>query len=721
VRRRLCLLSELEVKAVVVAVLWVGREVGEELVPPLTWFPILFLLSLVPRGMLIPLVPREGPLPEGMAGGVVVAPLLGLSLGGVDVVDVTRAQEERVLYSTPQLTALQPSSVPAVGGRLAGFLSQWSQITGDQWVLEIVASGLTLAFTSDPPTVVSWRQTPVPVDPDLRSVLEEELCQLLLKRAVVTCPVGYRPRFMSTFFLAPKKGGLWRPILNLKPLNVHIVPIKFKMETLSLILQSLSGLWVTSIDLKDAYLHVPVRVDDQSYLCFMYKGILYRFQAMPFGLSTAPRIFTRMTKVVAAHLRRRGIQIFMYLDDWLIVSSSREQALLDLEVTLRVTQDLGWVVNFKKSNLIPTQSPIFLGAQLDLVGGRVFPSLERLCVLEEIIRRMSGLSSQTARIWLRVLGLMASMVDLVPYCRLRMRPLQWALLSHFRPVSKDYELLVPISPDLLPHLSWWLDRSNTLAGCVFPVLVPDLDISTDASLLGWGAVVGFSEDRASGLWADDWLGCHINLLELEAVLRALQAFQVTVCGRSVLVRTDSTTVVAYINRQGGTHSLTLWKKTWLLFQWALEHQVTLSAIHVPGVSNVAADALSRGRDLLFEWCLKRGFFQQLCQLFQLEVDLFASPLNAQLPRFCARFPDGEAWKVDALSFRWEGWAFYAFPPLALLMRILLKVQQDRPRSFLLVCPLWPSRPWFRLLLRLVVDFPLILPNVSDLLVWPETG
>ena len=68
------------------------------------------------------------------------------------------------------------------------------------------------------------------------------------------------------------------------------------METLSGILRLLyAGLWVTSIDLKDAYLHIPVRRNDQDYTSvFLTEVTCIDFVAMPFGLSTAPRIFTRV-------------------------------------------------------------------------------------------------------------------------------------------------------------------------------------------------------------------------------------------------------------------------------------------------------------------------------------------------------------------------------------------------------------------------------------------
>jgi hypothetical protein len=92
------------------------------------------------------------------------------------------------------------------------------------------------------------------------------------------------------------------------------------METLSTVLQSLTvGWWAASIDLKDAYLHVPIHKDHRRFLQFVYKETVYQFRCLPFGLSTAPRVFTRITKVIAAFLRQKQVHLFMYLDDWLIV------------------------------------------------------------------------------------------------------------------------------------------------------------------------------------------------------------------------------------------------------------------------------------------------------------------------------------------------------------------------------------------------------------------
>ena len=108
------------------------------------------------------------------------------------------------------------------------------------------------------------------------SILEKEIASLLEKKAVVPFPANAAMGFTSTFFLAPKKSGEWRPIINLRPLNGYIRPKHFRMETLSTVLQTLSqGWWATSLDLKDAYLHVPIHANHQMFLQFIYQNITY--------------------------------------------------------------------------------------------------------------------------------------------------------------------------------------------------------------------------------------------------------------------------------------------------------------------------------------------------------------------------------------------------------------------------------------------------------------
>lgn len=612
-----------------------------------------------------------------------------------------------------------PHTEGPVGGRLQMFHGVWRAVTQDSWVLNLIESGYRLEFTECPPHWPRHRPTPVPEDPSLLALLRDEVRSLLSKRAVVRLSRRPAGAVISSFFLAPKKNGKWRPILNLKPLNRFIRPPHFKMETLHSILPHLrKGMWATSIDLSDAYLHIPIHPEHRRFLVFEFEGVLYQFRALPFGLSTAPRVFTRVTRVMAAFIRRQGVRIFMYLDDWLLVANDPTTLSTHTQWVLDLARSLGWIINTAKSDLTPSQSPTFLGAVLDFQSGLVRPSVERC---QAVLAGAALLLSQPtlpARAWLVFLGYLASLVDVVPWCRLRMRNLQWHLLTYFRPSSRDLMTPVPLLEPIVPHVQWWCDLAHLRQGLSFPPPTPSLTLVTDASLDGWGAHLGALQ--VAGHWSPDWQGCHINLLELEAVFRALRHFHHLVRGSCVLVRSDNMTTVAHINRQGGTHSRSLWELTERLLLWCLRAGVSLQARHLPGKLNTVADLLSRLKGAPTEWSLSPTVALSLWQTFGLPtVDLFASPQNRKLPVFCALTPGQGAWLTDAFSFQWSPALAYAFPPFALIPRVLDKVIQDSAHV-LLIAPMWPSQTWFPSLLDLVCETPRALPPHSDLLRMPDT-
>ena len=75
------------------------------------------------------------------------------------------------------------------------------------------------------------------------------------------------------------------------------------------------GVWTISLDLKEAYYHVPIHPNFRKFLGFRLGTQKYRFKALPFGLNIAPRVFTRLTNVVVARLREKGVWAVAYLDD----------------------------------------------------------------------------------------------------------------------------------------------------------------------------------------------------------------------------------------------------------------------------------------------------------------------------------------------------------------------------------------------------------------------
>ena len=162
------------------------------------------------------------------------------------------------------------------------------------------------------------------------------------------------------------------------------------METLDTVHLALrKNDWVTSLDLKDAYFHVPIHPRSRRYLRFHFLGKTYQFRALCFGLATAPYVFTRLVKSVVKFCRRRlGLRLHTYLDVWLQPSQGRSAALLNLQRLLKLVIQLGFVPNLEKSDLVPSQTFVFLGARCNTRLGLIGPSGIGLLGF----RNLSGLS-----------------------------------------------------------------------------------------------------------------------------------------------------------------------------------------------------------------------------------------------------------------------------------------------------------------------------------------
>ena len=460
------------------------------------------------------------------------------------------------------------------------------------------------------------------------SYLLEALHQLIDKNAVELVRNKTSVSFFNILFLVPKPNNRWRPILDLSNLNFFL-----KMETPETIRTSLQqGEWVTSIDFKDAYFHIPIQEQSRKYLRFHIQGQTYQFKALPFGLSTVPLEFTVVAKEVKLMAIHNSIRIHQYLDDWLVRGGSHHVCLQHTQELVQICQELGWLVNLDKSELEPKQIFDFVGYQFDLKAGRVRPTLDQWQNLQEKISEILSLPACPVRQFMSLIGLLTATEKQVHLGRLHMRPIQWHPKNNWR-VPESLEKVIPIPRSLHPHLEWWLDKSNVLQGQPLHPLKHALQIFTDASKEGWGAHLG--ERTARGSWSVADSKLHINYLELKAVFLALKEFQDLCTGNIVLVATDNTTVVAYINKEGGMRSGPLCALLWRILAWCTNHQVTIKGRHIPGHLNVIADKLSRlGQTIQTEWSLLPEVFQRLCgKWHRPQIDLFATRFNHKLPQF----------------------------------------------------------------------------------------
>ncbi|XP_077687539.1 cyclic nucleotide-gated channel beta-1 [Eretmochelys imbricata] len=268
--------------------------------------------------------------------------------------------------------------------------------------------GYTLQFASAPPN-----HPTLPMgsgDPEHAHLIGQEVERLMHLGAVEKVPVEFQGKgFYSRYFLIPKaKGGL-RPILDLRGLNRFLVRSKFLMVSLASVIPSQDpGDWYAALDLQDTYFHIHIFEGHKCFLRFLVGLDHYQFTVLPFGLSTVPKVFTKCMAVVAAYLRQQRVQIFPYLDDWLLKGNSRAQVRAHVELLRSACTALSLVVNETKSTLVPVQRIEFIGALLDSSRASASLPLGGFEALRDLIASVTGFPVTRARVRLWILGHMAA-------------------------------------------------------------------------------------------------------------------------------------------------------------------------------------------------------------------------------------------------------------------------------------------------------------------------
>ena len=520
---------------------------------------------------------------------------------------------------------------PPVGGHLRSFSRDWQINNCSSNVLNIITNGYVLQFLSKPnlvrfPLIVSEYKA-LTKDQALADCIQSLLSKNTIERVENVKSLG----FYSCLFLVPKPHQRWRPVIDLSRLNIFLHVEKFKMETpVSIRTSLIPGDWVSSIDLSDAYLHIPIHPLSRKYLRFCHRSQVFQFTSLPFGLATAPQVFTMIVKEVKLMALWRGLRLHQYLDDWLIRSQSQEEAQVNIQAVVDLTQSLGWIINQEKSELKPTQVFSFVGYEYHLDSALVKPTQERWLKLQDLILRLKSKHVLTARFLMSLIWLLASTEKMVLEGRLHMRPFQLHLKEHWR-LPQSLDNLLPWTETISAHLDWWQNPANVMKGADLLPKDHSIQLFTDASNEGWGAHLDQSSTK--GLWSEQEKRLHINVLELKAVSLALCQFKDQCQNQTVLVATDNSTVVADINKQGGTHSAEMCALLCKIMTWCHHYHITLKARHIPGCLNVMADLLSRSNQVQStEWSLHPQVFRQICQnWFTPHVDLFATHLNHKLP------------------------------------------------------------------------------------------
>jgi len=601
-------------------------------------------------------------------------------------------------------------------GKLALFHDNWQKFTNDQWVLNAV-SGYKIEFVQNPhqqsvPSGISFND-------EQRSVVDNEVVQLLQKGAIVPS-FHEENEFISNLFVVPKPNGKWRPILNLKYLNEFVVYNHFKLETFQLVLDLIQpDDFFTKIDLTDAYFSVPIHPESRKFLKFSWNGVLYEMTCLPFGISVAPFLFTKICKPVFSWFRAQSIRCTFYIDDSLGMNQSKHTCKENCKLMWKTLESLGFDINQKKSCLSPVQRIVFFGFVIDSVLYKVFLTDEKVEKMQNKAHELLSKEFVVVRQLASFIGLVINAFYAVFEAKLHYRYMEKDKILGLGN-SDDFDNVIQLSHHCREEISWWFHNVRKRNGKRIRKKPVDYVCQTDASLKGYGCVDVKSGHFGSGRWTVNESLNSINYLELLAIFMALQTLYSSLKDVHIECQSDNVSAVAYINDMGGMKSEKMNALAIQIWSWCLDRDITLSSVHIPGVSNVQADFHSRHFSESTEWMLKHDIFLRLCkQTFEPDVDLFSSRLNKQLERFVSWVAEPGAFFVDAFSQSWCSLHPYMFPPFSLVGKVINKIVSDEVPMAILVFPYWPSSYWFPLVLECLCSLPIRIPRHKDLLVLPH--
>jgi hypothetical protein len=390
----------------------------------------------------------------------------------------------------------------------------------------------------------------MPLSIDDRVKVDESVIELLSTGAIVESKEE-KGQYISNVFTVPKPDGSSRFVINLKPLNEFIDCPHFKMEDIRTAISLVSkNCFMAVIDQKDAYHAIAIKPQFRKYLKFRWNGILYEYTCLPFGLNVGPRIFTKIMKPVLAHLRGRMFISVSYLDDMLIVGKSLSVCLENLTVTLELFSQLGFLVNHKKSQLIPSTIVQYLGFILNSNTMRIYLPENKVIKIKKRVNDLLNNPTPTIRMISDVIGHFTSACLATPYGQLYTRELEFDRNRGLKESEGNYDAVVKISKNSILDCHWWLNKIGKTSSSL---IVPNFSgtLTTDASLTGWGAE--YNNNTTKGQWSNIDRSFHINVLELIAIYNGLKSF-VILKNVWICCRTDNTTAMAHINKYGGCRS-----------------------------------------------------------------------------------------------------------------------------------------------------------------------
>eukprot|EP00731_Ephydatia_muelleri_P008531 Em0004g869a len=498
----------------------------------------------------------------------------------------------------------------------------------------------------------------------------------------------------SPLSVVENSSGKKRLVVNLRHVNQFLCKRRFKYEDLRIAMMLFSpGELMFNFDLKSRYHHVEIAGHHRKYLGFEWDQHFYVFAVLPFGLASAPYLFTKLLRPLVRLWRSKGLKAVMYLDDGIVAVQGEKEAEKASGWVRNTLHKSGLVVNDKKSVWRPSHSIAWLGFEIDLLKGQIAVPQAKVQALQSMLKGALCSQRLQARCIASIVGKIISMgIAVGPVSRFMTRNL-YALLD----CRKAWCEMLELTPPVRMELDFWancLPKYNAQPLWHTPSAVRV--VYSDASDTGYGGyTVEHGTHVAQGVWTAEEASQSSTWRELVAVSRVLNSIATKLCNTRVRWFSDNQNVIRIL--QVGSRKPNLQEQALKVFETCIIHQIRLEPEWIPRAQNELADFISRIVDY-DDWQISPELFYYLEEAWgPYSLDRFADNFNTQLSRFNSRFacPGSEA--VDTFTVHWGGgennwWC----PPPSLVARVVRHAETCKANGTLVV-PHWESAPYWPLL------------------------
>ena len=427
------------------------------------------------------------------------------------------------------------------------------------------------------------------------SFVEDAIKSLSELDCIVELPKA--PELINPLSVSVNKSGRKRLILDLRHVNKHIFKNKFKCEDISVAKELLGpDKYMFSFDLKSGYHHVDIFPDHRKYLSFSWRfsdgsASYFMFSVLPFGLSSAPYIFTKLLKPLVKKWRGEGKPLVVFLDDGLGSGQSYNLAKIS---SLQVHADLfkfGFLANEDKSHWDPCQCIVWLGTILNTSNCTIAATDKRidglLSDLEEVLSSVDNLFhvKKIAAVGGKIISLGNCVGNVT---RLMTRNLYSVINS-----SSSWYDYVKLTDDAILELKFWRENVCKLNGItLWPIQKkPTKIIYSDASGVGYGSVIAIEDKVFHQNWSEEESKKSSTFRELSAVSLSIDAFGDNLKSHTIAWFTDNQNVVSIVNK--GSKVAELQAVSLRIFEKCMSNGINIDLSWIPRDDSYVADEISK--------------------------------------------------------------------------------------------------------------------------------